>query len=394
MISSINNLINSFLAHRLTSQVKELYSSVTIFNFAVSAVAIFEPVFIYLIFIKKYALGPALQAVLLFYLAIYIVYFFIIPFGAKFAKKFGYEYSIALGTCFAVLFYLSLFGINYYFWLIFAAILMSAWSRTFYWPAYHSNFARFSSDGEQGRQISNLYIIQSAVFIVGPLMGGFILEFFGFRFLFLLVAILALISNIPMLITKEQFTPSPFKYFDAYRRLFARENRRRLFGFIGFGEELIALVIWPIFIYIIVKDFLSLGFLVAISVAFSNIIFLYIGRAADRKDSRLVLRYGAIFYFFSWLFRLLARNVLGVFLVDTYARITRQSTMIPMAATIYRRARTGSVMNTIVFFEMALILGKILAIVLAIGLLQIFTPGWNAIFIFAGLMTLLYLLID
>lgn len=392
MKNGFKNILNSFFAHHLTIQVKELYSSTLILNFAISMVTIFEPVFIYLLFIDKYGLSKTLQLVLFFYLGVYSLYFFILPLGAKFARRFGFEHSIAISTIFTSLFYVSLFAASYNVYFIFLAIIFYAVWKMFYWPAYHSDFAFFSADGEQGRQISNLLALESIVFIIGPLIGGLILEFSNFNILFVIVSMLMIVSNVPMLITKEKFEPADFSYFRAFSRLFRRDNFKKLMSLIGFGEELIALTIWPIFIYVVVKDFLGLGALTSASIFVTTIIFLYIGKVADKGDGKWLLKFGVILYFFSWLLRIVTRNALGVFLVDAYSRVSKQAIAIPMTAMTYKKAHDTSIMKTILFFEMALVLGKIIAIILAIILLQFFTPGWNAIFITSALMTLLYLL--
>lgn len=386
------NIFSLFFAKRLTQQVKELFSSTIILNLGISAITIFEPVFLYLFFSNAFGAARALQLVLVFYLAVYVLYFLVLPLGAKFARKFGYEHSIALSTVFTALFYLSLYGFNRFSWLAYPAIIFYVAWKMFYWPAYHADFARFSSDGEQGRQISNLSVMLSMVYVLGPLVGGLILEYFGFKVLFVVVAILMIVSNVPMLITKEEFTPVPFSYRDAFRRLFAPRNRRKFWTNFGFGEEVIVLVVWPIFIYLAVGDFLGLGFFSAISVFVTSLTILFVGRIVDKSDRRVVLRFGAIFYFFSWVFRLLARSVLGIFAVDAYSRIAKEPIGLSVVASTYENAQDGSVMNTILFFEMSLVFGKIVALILALILLQIFAPGWNALFILAAIFSLFYLL--
>ncbi|MEK7072307.1 MAG: hypothetical protein AAB969_01940, partial [Patescibacteria group bacterium] len=151
MKDGLKNILSSFFAHKLTQQVRELYSSTLILNFAISAVTIFEPIFIYLLFIDKYGLSKTLQLVLFFYLGVYLLYFLILPFGAKFARRFGFEHSIAVSTIFTASFYLSLFASSYDISWIFVSIIAYALWKMFYWPAYHSDFAYFSADGEQGR---------------------------------------------------------------------------------------------------------------------------------------------------------------------------------------------------------------------------------------------------
>ncbi len=390
----LKNLLTSFLAFRLTRQVKELFSSTLIFNFAVALVAIFEPVFLYLVFIKDFNLTRTLQLIFLFYLAVYFIYFFALPLGGKFVKKLGYEWTIAVSTVFSALFYFVFFGISYCFWLIIPAVFLYVISKTLYWPAYHSNFASFSVDGQQGREVSNLVVLQSVVYVFGPLAGGFILKFFNYQALFIMAGILMILSNIPMLITREKFRSGSFPYWEIFQEFWRPANRKRLFSFLGFGEELIVLVIWPIFIYVIVRDFLGLGALSAVSILVTTVVFFYIGRISDRRDRRLILGYGAIFQFFSWLIRLFTRSVFGVFVIDVYSRISKQAVVIPMIAEVYEEAQDRAVVRSILFFEMSLVLGKILALVLGLLLLEIFIPGWNALFLLAALFTLCYLFFD
>ncbi len=358
-------------------------------NLAVASVNIFEPIFLFSLFVQQYGTHASIKAVLLFYLLVYIIDFFIMPLGAKVALHIGYERAIGLGSLVTVGFYLSLFIAQNHFWFLAVAIIAYAVSKTLYWPAYHSNFARFSADGEQGRQIGTMTALLSLTQMAGPLIGGLMITWYGFSALFILVSVLVVVSNVPMLITREKFIPAKFSYIDAYRRLFTKGNRRKLVAYLGYGEELIADVIWPIFIFTVVKDFLGLGFLVAISVLVTTIVVLYIGRATDSSE-RSTLKYGLVIYVLSWLWRLIARSAPTVLLVDVMARISKQAITIPITALTYEHAQDTSVMKTIMLFEMALVAGKILAIISCLLVLSVFNPGWNILFIVGALFAMLY----
>jgi len=385
------NLVQSLFAHRLTRQVRELWTSTLILDLAVSMVTIFEPVFLFVLFSRYYDLKSTLELISMFYLAIYLAYFFVVPLGAKFAKWFGYENSIAIASLFQIGIYFSLFAANHSLLFIYSAIVAYIIAKALYWPAFHSNFARFSTDGEQGREISNLWALESFVYVMGPVLGGLIIEFFGFRVLFIIVSALILVSNIPMLVTKEVFEVRPFPYWPAIKRLFARENLKQLAARLGYGEEWIYLVIWPIFMYLIAEDYLGLGLISATSTFLATLLLLFIGRLTDKSNKQRILRLGTIFYFFGWLLKILARTPVGVLILDTYSRVAKNSISLPVVASIYRDAQKSSVMNTIVFFEMSLVIGKVLAIILCLVLLQLFSPGWNSLFILGGFFTLLYL---
>src|SRR3989338_5630578 len=94
--------VKTFFATRLSYQVRELYLSVSIVTFAVAMVAIFEPIYLY-------QLGFSLRQILLFYLAVYVLYLVFVPLGAKFARRFGYEKAILVGSPFLALYYIFLF---------------------------------------------------------------------------------------------------------------------------------------------------------------------------------------------------------------------------------------------------------------------------------------------
>ena len=380
--------IKTFFATKLTRQVRELYLSATMVNFAGAMVAIFEPIYLY----KQ---GFSLNQVLYFYLVIYVLYLFVIPLGAKFSRRFGYEKAILVSTPFLALYYISLFLIPVNQIFIVIAILAFTIQKSFYWPGYHADFARFGKEKERGREVSNILAITSAVWIIGPFLGGIIIATLGFKILFIVATVIILASNIPLLATPEKFKPSTFSYIDNFKRLFARENRRNLFGYIGFGEELIGMVIWPIFIFTIVSSFVSIGSLVALATLTTTIILLFVGRMVDgeTQQRRSILKIGAVFKSTVWFMRILVRGYLGIFLTDGLGRTTRNVILIPMLAMTYDHANDTSIMKTVMFFEMALIVGKILAMVIALAILVIVPGSFIALFVLAGIMTLLYSLI-
>lgn len=381
--------IKTFFATRLSYQVRELYLSASIVDFAAAMVAIFEPIYLYRI-------GFSIEQILYFYLAVYVLYLVLIPLGAKFARRFGYEKAILLGSPFLAAYYFALFLIPQHPVFIGAAVAAFVAQKTFYWPGYLADFARFGRQSERGREVSNFILIAMAVSIVGPLAGGVLLTSWGFAALFAVATVLILASNLPLIATPERFTPVPFSYFHSFRRLWYPENRRNFIGFLGFGEELIAMVIWPVFIYTIVSDFLELGSIVAAATLVTSVVLLFVGRMADGpdpSDRRSLLKIGAVFGAGVWLMRLLVRGAFGVFLTDALGRTTKNVVVVPMMAETYDHANETSIMKTVMFFEMSLIVGKILAILVSLAALSFYPGSFAALFVIAALMTLLYSLV-
>jgi MFS family permease len=391
---SLKNIFNNvfckakeFFPVKMRKEIKELYITVAILNFAASAITIFEPIYFYTI-------GFPLYKIMLFYLAVYVAYFLFMPLGGKIAKQKGFEHGIIYGSFFQAIYLICLFGLPTNPTFIYGAILALAIQKSLFWPGYHADFAFFGQTGERGREIGNLEVINSLIYIIGPFFGGVIIGLFGFKTLFILMCFVVLISNIPMLVTNECFTPSVFKYGECYKRLFAKENRKYLLGYLGFGEELVVATVWPIFIYVIVKNYTSVGSLVSMAMLVTAVALLYIGRLTDTKDKHQVIKTGSLFYTFSWFMRLVTSGIFGVFLADFFSRVFKQIIVIPLFSGLYERAIKTSIVKTVIFFEMALTLGKILSASLLVLIFYFFGETWHVAFFLGGLFSLLFLVLS
>jgi MFS family permease len=381
-----HSFYHRYFADGLSRELKELFWSTSILDFAASAVGIFEPIYLF-------TLGFSISEIILFFIAVYALYFLLVPLGGKFARGYGYEHSILFSTPFLILYYLSLFAIPYNPFFIASAVIALALQKMLYWPGYHADFARFGKDGVRGKEISNFVVLDSVVSILGPVFGGVVIATLGFKVLFVIVSVLILVSNIPLLTTPEKFVPVPFSYKEAMKMMVRPENRRRLFAYMGFGEEHLAGYLWPIFIFLAIKEYVAIGFLISASVLVATVLTLYIGRVTDEESRHGVLKIGVVFTAFTWLMRILAVSGVGVFMADSLYRVSRRTVGVPLAAITYEEAKKTSVMKSVIFLQMALVVGKILVSVLALLALYFFPNSWLAIFILGAAMTLLYALL-
>ncbi len=370
---------------RLARQVKELYLATILQSLALAMIIIFEPIYLW-------QQGLGLKGILIFYLAVYGFYVLFISLGAKFANRFGYETSIALSTVMQVIYMATLFLSAWSWWWLTITVLAYAWQKSLYWPAYHADFAYNSDANEQGRQLSGLSVCIAFVYVLGPLLAGLLLTFSSWLWLFALSSFILLLSNWPLLRTREVFQPTSFPYLETYRRVFSRSNWRRLLAYIGFGEELIVMVIWPVFIAVVIVNYAEIGAVVAASTLVMALVTLYIGRLSDEKSASRILRFSVWFYFLSWLGRLLVNLPFAVFVVDAWSRVSKNAVIIPLMSITYGQSRQSSVMFGSVFFEMSLSIGKIFAALLLLGVFS-FGESWAIAWLAGASMTLLYLLL-
>lgn len=375
----------SFVPRQMRPQIRELYVSTVIMNFGVLMVLIFEPIYLY-------TLGYGLGHIALFFSIVYVVYFFIMPFGAHIAKEFGYEHSIYLSTFAFIAYYAVFYFIRDVPLFFYLAALLYAIQKTLYWPAYHADFARFANRAEDAREVGGIDAVVLLVNIIAPFLGGVLLKFFGFSVLFTVISVIILLSNVPLLITREVFVPKPFPYLLAYQNLLKPENRKLVVSYLGYAEELIALVIWPIFMISLVKDFLGLGSIVAFAAFVTALFSLYVGRRSDFRSKRSMLITGTFVYSLLWFQRAFVTRPIGVLFSDTLGRIGKEMVSVPIVSLTYEDAQSHSVMQTVILFEMSLVVGKLLALGLVVFLLFALPEEYlyAAIFGLAGVMTLFY----
>lgn len=396
MNNKVLRFFRNFLPYRMRRQEKELFISNIIINLALAMVQIFEPIYLYKI-------GYSIFQIALFYLIIYVAYFFFLPLGAKFANRFGYESGMFIGSALYVPFYLSLFFIAKFPAMFFVAIVLYVLQKTFYWPAFHADFSHNSADKEEGREISSSSISSSLMFVLGPIFGGLIITFLGFSVLFIISSILFIGSNVPMLLTKEKFTKRDFKYSFVLKNIFKKSNLKFLFSSIGYAEEFVLWVFWPIFMVYIINSYEKIGVLSGISTMIMLIATLYIGRLCDKRDKKFVLRFSSFFYAFSWVAKIFARSIIPIFAFDTVAKTAKSGVDVSMRSFVYEDARKSyrdkndendnSIMEKCVSFESGLIIGKVFACFVMMIFAILFSnlnTFFMASFLFSAVMSLFY----
>ncbi|MFH0873896.1 MAG: MFS transporter, partial [Candidatus Komeilibacteria bacterium] len=266
--------LGTFLPHQLSPEVKELYTSSIMMNFGLAMVQMFEPIYLY-------SIGYSLPMIMWFFLVVYGLYFIWIPLGAKFAGRFGTERSIELSTIFISLLYICLFAVQYDHHLFYVAAVLYALQKMFYWPAFHADFAQNAASSERAREVSSLTVATSLVFVAGPILAGYLITIGGFGWLFILASLIFLLSNLPLMTTEEKFVPFSFPYWRTYRSLFSATFWRLKLSYLGYAEEFVVMVVWPVFIALIVKDDFRIGLVISLMVLVSTVVTLVAGKFAD-----------------------------------------------------------------------------------------------------------------
>lgn len=371
----------NYMTHSMRREIKEMYWAKAIADFAVAAVMLFEPIFLFTV------LNFSMQEVLWFFVAVYALYLPLMPLGAKVAARWGYEHSILYSSFFMVLYWALLFSSQEVSLWAYLAPLALAIQKSLYWPAFHANVARYSNVDQRGRENSGLYALNSIVFIIAPLAGGYILSHFGFAVLFVVVTFLTLASNLPLFTTLERFTVKPYYYRETWQMF--KERPRQALGYLGFGEEAVQLIVWPLFIFLTVPDFFKFGSIISLSTLIATLVMLYVGILTDHRSKQVLIRIFALALSLFWFIRPYFPTLSGIMATNTLGTIAKNSFIIPITTLAYDRANETSIIPHVVFFEQSLVIGKLLIMLMILVSLSV-TASFIPIFIMAALFCLLF----
>lgn len=378
-------ILSSLFDMTARRQLKELYSFSVLFALAQSLLLIFEPVFLY-------QQGFSLATIALYYALHYSLYVVLLPLGGKCVARFGAERSLAFSTPLFVAYFLTLAllpGAPVLFWV---ALVLLTLHKIFYWPAYHVDFALSSDGGNRGTEISWMNVVVYGVGVLGPLLGGLIIAGFGFPVLFIAAAGLVLLSSIPLLRTNDEHHAGQWSYGAPWKILFKPEHRGMVLTMAGMGENLVEMVVWPIFMFIVLGSPAWLGAVAALSAVFMTLWGFVVGEWTDRRSDRTVRRLHVPFMALANLLAPLAVTPLRVVLNNVMLMLTFSGVHIPMLARLYATSNRAGVVKYCTAFEMMLALTKAVFAFVLVVIFTLWLPqtAFTIVFILSALSAFLY----
>jgi hypothetical protein len=338
-------------------ELDEFYASVVLRSFAIAMIGVFVPIY----FLVE---GYSLREVLLFFVIMSVTHLVLLPFSARLTSKRGCKHAMLYSMPFLVGFFyvLNLLETQHLSLAIPAVIL--GINQALYWMGYHVDFARFSDKKHRGRELSVVQIMTALANVGGPLLGGFLATIYGWHVLFILAVVFLVASTIPLFQSDDYREAGTYALRDVF------SGRSRLFSVKLFARGLetgVDGVLWPIFIYGILKSFASLGFATSLGFLSSMLVVYVVGRLADHHREAL-LRGGAIVGAVLWMVRPFVRTSTQVFSIDAAHGAVDTTVEIPFTASNYDQAKRGHVIPLILHREFVLLAGRVFIYSLAIVL--------------------------
>ena len=318
------------------------------------------------------------ELVFYYYLIGYLLYFLLLPIGARMLNKIGLRRSIRASVFFEILFYVSLLQLSQNPVLFIPlSILFLTIDRLLFWIPFHTDFAKFTEKNDRGKEVSLLWATRSLLRVVMPVMAGWLIVEYGFSVIFVIVIMLLFSVNLPFLFlprTKERFS---WKVKETFQRFLDKKNQGLVLANIANGMENAAgVVIWPIFIFGTLKgDYLQVGAVSSAIILVVILLQLLVGKYVDKLNKRHLLRWGSAFNALGWFIKIFVFSAFQIFIAGTYHGLARIFKDTPFDSLNYElMADKGHLVDEYtVLKEMAISFGR--ALMLFVAVLFIVSPG-------------------
>lgn len=332
-------------------EITQIYISIALRALAVSLISIFVPMYLYS------ELGYSLAETLGFYMLYAVVLAVSSPFTAKFACRFGLKHSVLLSVPMYIGYFFLLHQLDKYpIPLPLIAALMSL-GMSFFWMGMHLEFKKVSHRKHRGEEVGKRQAIAILATLLGPLAGGALIKFVNFQAVFLLASGILLLSALFLFASKERHVPYHFsvkslwdkKYwrsaaFFTYRGMFAITNG----------------VVWPLFIFMSLGDYLYLGILGSFAAIVMAVLLVFTGKISDSKlRKKTLIKWVVPFESLSWVIRGFFATFTGFLGITFFHSITYGAMSAPMSAREYNHARDNAV-EYFITREVFICLGRIL----------------------------------
>ncbi|SRR3989344_1117127 len=331
-------------------ELTQVYLSTAIRSFAISLLGIFIPLYLYL------ELNFSFEQTISFFIFYSVIFAVATPLAAKFSATYGVKHSVLVSVPFYLAFVALLYLLPYFNIPLLLISALMGMSQAFYWLGMHLVFHHVSDHDHRGEEVGARTSMTVISGMIGPFLGGLLITFFGFKALFLLTAILLFLSALVLFKSKE----GRVRYHFSFKSVLNRDHWKDSLFFVSRGTAVIANgVIWPLFVFVILGSYTSLGLTGSLFAGLSAILLWVIGKYSDHSDKRKIIRLTTIFDSAVWVLRAFVVTVPHVFAVTALAALTTGTREAPLGALEYDKAR-GEIAAYFVSREVFICLGRIL----------------------------------
>jgi len=360
--------IHAHHLHLIKDEIQEVYLNLIIQSFGISLISIFVPIYLL-------QLGFTINQALIFVMVEWGVLSFSAPFAAMMAKRIGFKHMMVYRLPLMLYYFIMLYSLNFVSYPIYLIALGGGISGSMYWVSMHSLFAKYSDKIHRGKQTGKLMTIPNISAMIGPSIGGLIAVTFGFKVLIVTSMIFLCVATIPLFFTKDM-KPHVLKF--SFSDMFARKHFKFITRFVAQGIMAISgTIIWPIFVYLILNDVASVGFMATISAVGIIVFTLIIGNMSDRVNKIRIIKFGGVLMALTFFLRIFALNTITIFAISFIAGLFSVLINLPILAMFYDAANKENLSEIVVLREFGLGIGKVGTLLILLYVINKFAIGFS-----------------
>ena len=387
----LNTFIHSDFLYKPGKDLTKLFYAAIARRVAVSFLSFFSTVFIYQLYVDRgLNQKKAIYIVIFFYLLLVIFKQLFLSISENLSQKIGFTGTMRLSFAPFVIMIFSLIFAESYPNLVFLAGACWGIHAGLFWWGYHGYFIKKADSAKFGQGIGELEMLKTIVTIIAPLVGAVIIDLFGFQVAFFLSGVSMLLGVITLGDDKNIKQTHDVKYFDAVKLLFKHGDVACAYVASG-AEGLIYTLVWSLFLYLFFGGVLGMGFVVSLALFLSAVFAIFIGKKIDKSGERKVLSMGSPLFSLSWLIRVFSGTPFSFILSDALRNFSEKMVTIPLLGLSYKKGVEGYTSKAILFREIALGFGALIALFL-IFILVFLDMGFVEIFFLTALVILLPLI--
>ena len=355
------------IRHAIHSRYYDLVIADTLRSAALSMVVLFVPLFL----LKKgYEIGIIAIYYLCFFVLSIIGHYVLLRVINRIGIKKSLIVSYMAEIIFCVVLYnyeklTNIFSDNIYFLFL---IIPGVVAAVFYWTAHHIYFFVSSHAKNEGAKLGFLYAIPNVLAIFMPFLGGFLITAFGFKLVFIVSIILLILASSVLFLSrsiKARINIKTDKIFD-----FSRDNKNWIYFIEGLNFFTTG-IIWPVYMFVMSINFLSIGFIYIFANAAHAISCYMSGKISDKIGTRTLGRIGVIGHAISLALRAFSASVLSMSVILTLGGLSSAAMLVTLESAFYKHSHEN-IGSAIINRELHMYLGRIFMILLFLFCLLIY----------------------
>ncbi|MEI6532653.1 MAG: MFS transporter [Candidatus Roizmanbacteria bacterium] len=374
------------LPHHKREFLSFLYVASTMRTFAWSMLSSFMPILILQMMQKQ---GEtyiySLLVVILVFIALHVVAI-ITSFLCSFVtSRWGLKFAFLIAEFLVSIFFMLMPFCNSVVTLI-ANFMLLGVAGVFWWQTYITYFSEMGKVKEYGKEVGLAEFFGIMTGIIGPIIGSLIIRSYGSSVLYGISALVVVGSMFVIAFMEDLEKLDSVTIKDVIYEMVHR--KRDCIAFIGIGaDELLYTVVWPIFLFTILKNLLDLGIFTSTVVLVTAVVAYFAGKMSDIVNKNFLARIGSGVVMVSWISKAFVLVPGLIFVLDSIQRIFMNFLYIPVKTVALIHASQDNRMRYMNFREVSIRIGNVVALLIFFVIIYLGLPFWY-IFIFGAIFAL------